>query len=62
MKNAAEMTGRIFAVSYDIAGNGTDAIDMLKNEWISLVDNENVTSSTSYILQNGLPVLHIYGI
>jgi hypothetical protein len=56
------MTGRIFAVSYDIAGNGTDAIDMLKNEWISLVDNENVTSSTSYILQNGLPVLHIYGI
>ena len=62
VKYAAEATGRIFAVSYDIAGNGNDVLTRLKNDWISLVDNENITSSPSYIFQNGLPVLHIFGI
>jgi hypothetical protein len=30
--------------------------------WMSLVDVKRVTESSNYILQNGLPVLHIWGI
>ena len=61
---AAESTGRIFALSYDISGSTiTDAVlDDLKADWIRLVDTENITQSPQYIRQNGLPVLHIFGI
>ncbi|KAL3810211.1 hypothetical protein ACHAXA_006351 [Cyclostephanos tholiformis] len=62
VRDAAEATGRLFAVSYDIAGNGNNVLERLKNDWINLVDNERITSSNQYIHQNGLPVLHVYGI
>ncbi|KAL3806753.1 hypothetical protein ACHAXA_006779 [Cyclostephanos tholiformis] len=62
VRDAAEATGRLFAVSYDIAGNGNDVLERLKNDWINLVDGEGITSSSQYIHQNGLPVLHVYGI
>lgn len=64
VRAAAESTGRVFAVSYNIAGNDLDdnVLDDLKNDWIDLVDNENVTSSGRYIHHNGLPVLRVYGI
>ena len=63
-RRAAELTGRMFALSYDIAGSAiTDAVlDDLKADWIRLVDTENITQSPQYIRQNGLPVLHIYGL
>ena len=61
---AAEATGRIFAVSYNIAGNNIDnsVLDDLKNDWIKLVDEEHITLSNRYLHHNGLPVLRIYGI
>jgi hypothetical protein len=34
----------------------------LKYDWMSLVDVKQILDSSSYILQNGLPVLHIWGI
>ena len=62
VRSAAEATGRVFAVSYDIAGNGNDVIERLKTDWMMLVDVEGITNSSQYIRQNGLPVLHIFGI
>ena len=62
VRRAAEATGRMFAVSYDVTGNGNDVIDDLRDDWIALVDGEGVTGSGSYIRQSGLPVLHIWGI
>ena len=62
VRNAAEATGRKFAVSYDIANNGNEVIERLKADWMYLVDVEGITKSSNYILQNGLPVLHIWGI
>ena len=62
VKAAAEATRRVFAVSYDIAGNGNDVIERLKTDWKMLVDVEGITNSSQYIRQNGLPVLHIFGI
>lgn len=64
VRAAAESTGRVFAVSYNIAGNNLDdsVVDDLKRDWINLVDTEQITSSGRYLRENGLPVLRIYGI
>ena len=62
VRHAARATGRKFAVSYDLAGSTNSAIERLKSDWMYLVDVQNITSSTGYIRQNGLPALHIFGI
>jgi hypothetical protein len=62
VKSAAEATGRVFAVSYDISRTGNDVLESLKSDWMMLVDYEGITNSRQYIRQNGLPVLHIWGI
>ncbi|EED86632.1 predicted protein [Thalassiosira pseudonana CCMP1335] len=67
VRDAAEATGRVFAVSYNIAGTATnlfggDVLDDIKNDWMKLVDNELITSSDRYLRNNGLPVLRIFGI
>jgi hypothetical protein len=62
VRHAAKTTGRKFAVSYDLAGTDNSALAQLKSDWMYLVDGQNITSSAGYIHQNGLPVLHIYGI
>ncbi|KAL7428316.1 hypothetical protein ACHAXH_002375 [Discostella pseudostelligera] len=62
IRKAAESTGRIFAVSYNIAGTTDAILEDLKADWIKLVDDENITQSSQYIRQNGLPILRIYGI
>ena len=64
VRAAAESTGRIFAVSYNIAGNAINesVLDEIKNDWIKLVDDEEISSSDRYLHHNSLPVLRIYGI
>jgi hypothetical protein len=64
VKAAAETTGRVFAVSYNIAGKTLDcnALHDLKADWKRLVDEEKITQSDRYIHHNGRPVLRIYGI
>ena len=64
VRAAAEQTGRVFAVSYNIAGNNVNnsVLDDLKSDWMDLVDNEEITQSGRYLRHNGLPVLRIYGI
>ena len=65
VRDAAELTGRTFAVSYNIAGSdfgGSNVLESLKVDWMRLVDEERITESSSYIHQNGYPVLRIYGI
>jgi|EP00970_Alexandrium_tamarense_P012376 hypothetical protein len=63
VRDAAEASGRVFAVSYNIAGRFSgDVLEDLKNDWMNLVDNELITSSDRYLQHNGLPVLRIYGI
>ena len=64
VRNAAEATGRVFAVSYNIAGNTLDdgVLDALKEDWKKMVDDEVITSSGSYLHHDGRPVLRIYGI
>jgi hypothetical protein len=70
VRAAAEANGRAFAVSYNLAGKdlNDDVLDLLKEDWMMLVDEEKITSSTQYLRHEGriskssLPVLRIYGI
>lgn len=62
VRNAAEAIDQKFAVTQDIAGCNNDVMERLKTDWMSLVDVKSVTESSNYILQNGLLVLHIWGI
>jgi hypothetical protein len=59
VRDAAESTGRVFAVSYNIAGNTLDdsVLDDLIIDWKALVDKEHVTSSSSYLHHNGKAVM-----
>ncbi|KAL3791318.1 hypothetical protein HJC23_006047 [Cyclotella cryptica] len=64
VRAAAEHSGRVFAVSYNISGNNLNntVLDDIKTDWMGLVDNEQITQSGRYLHHNRLPVLRIYGI
>ena len=58
---AATQTGRVWALSYDIAGMPTDRIfDVLTTDWKKMVD-EKVTGDPRYLHQAGKPVVQIWG-
>ena len=59
--HAAEQTGRVWAISFDVAGTPTDRIfDLLTTEWRKLVD-EKITANPRYLHEQGLPVVQIWG-
>jgi hypothetical protein len=62
VRDAANATGRVFAVEYDMSGMPVDRIfDQMVNDWIRLVDQMGITQEPSYLYQDGKPVLGIWG-
>lgn len=61
VRAAATATGRVWALSYDIAGLPTERIfDVLTNDWRKLVDDK-VPQDLRYLHQGGRPVVQIWG-
>jgi hypothetical protein len=61
VRNAAQETGRVWAIAFDIAGMPTDRIvDVLTREWKKLVVT-GVTQDSRYLHEKGLPVVEIWG-
>lgn len=61
VEKAAQQTGRVWALSYDIAGKPTDRIfDLITTDWKRMVD-EGIAKGPRYLHQNGLPVVQIWG-
>jgi hypothetical protein len=59
---AAAEHGRTFAIEYDISGGNRETfVQMLKDDWIYLVDELKVTSHPNYQRHNGKPVVSIWG-
>ncbi len=60
---AARESGRTFAIEYDISGGdpGTFA-QILKDDWVYLVDDLKVTAHPNYQRHNGKPLLSVWGI
>ena len=58
---ASSKTGRVWALSYDIAGTPVENIfDLLITDWKKLVD-DGATKGPRYLHENGLPVVQIWG-
>ncbi len=61
VRTAAHKTGRVWAVSYDIAGMPRERIyDVLVNDWRKLVDDHWIADSR-YLHQGGKPVVQVWG-
>ena len=62
VRNAANRTGRTFALEYDMSGQATNTLfTRLTNDWRWLVDNLHITDDPRYLHHNGKPVLMIWG-
>lgn len=63
VKNAAQQYGRKFYVMYDVSGWGD--LNALKTDWLNTITSSsglNLLSSSAYAMQNGKPVVSIYGL
>jgi hypothetical protein len=62
LRTAAEAYGRKFYIMYDITGWDTFQAD-LKSDWTTHIVNEmHLTDSSAYAMQNGKPVVCIWGL
>jgi len=58
----AETHGRVFAIMYDISGYTTNTlVSKLTNDWLYLVNTQQVTNSPAYLRHQGKPVVAIWG-
>lgn len=67
LKAAAETTGRVFAIEYDLSrdySNLTDdaVVTELQNDWNYLVNTVGVTRSASYLKHKGKPLVSLWGL
>jgi len=59
---AANRTGRVFAVEYDMTGTPPDKLfDLITNDWKRLVDEMKITADPRYLYHDGRPVLAVWG-
>jgi hypothetical protein len=61
VRAAALTTGRVWALSYDIAGLPAERVfDILSSDWKKMVD-EKIAEDPRYLHQSGRPVVQIWG-
>jgi len=59
---AAEKTGRVFAIEYDISGADPRTVAaVLRKDWTYLVSELHVTAHPRYLFHNGKPVVSVWG-
>lgn len=61
---AAEASGRVFYVTYDISTDHPreTMMDEIRKDWRHLVDDLKITASPSYLHDRGKPVLQLWGL
>ena len=59
---AAEASGRLFYLVYDVSGaNAQTAVDDLRKDWSYVVNTLRLTDSPAYLRDHGKPVLELWG-
>ena len=62
VRGAAEASGRVFFVWYDVSESGEGTlVANLQRDWTRLVDQQRITDSASYLHHKGKPLLGIWG-
>src|SRR5207249_6279765 len=60
---AAEASGRVFFVVYDVSGASPDTVtDDIRADWRYLVKELRLTESPAYLRDGGKPVLVLWGV
>jgi hypothetical protein len=63
VRYSCEEHGRVFANMYDMSGGNPASFDEdVKNDWMHLVDDLNITQSPNYLHHQGKPVLSLWGV
>ncbi len=62
VRQAANETGRVYYVEYDMSGmTEADIVPTMTADWQYLVDTLKITADSRYLHHNGLPVVGIFG-
>jgi hypothetical protein len=62
VRAAAEKTGRVYAICYDLSGARDDRlVERLSSDWRKLVDELKVTKDNRYLHHDGKPVVFVWG-
>src|ERR1700694_4094646 len=62
IRSAAESTGRVFFITYDISGAPADTLMAdIRRDWHHLNKDLKVTSSANYLRLGGKPLLELWG-
>jgi len=62
VRTAANETGRVYFVEYDMSGmTEADIVPAITADWQYLANTLKITSDTRYLHHNGLPVVGIFG-
>jgi hypothetical protein len=63
IKQAAERTGRLFYMCYDLNGSDETIVQRMKTDWVYEIEQaRTMTSSPNYATVDGKPVVEIWGI
>lgn len=63
VKNAAEASGRLFYVCYDLNGSDAKIVERLQLDWVYEIEQiRSLTTSPNYATVDGKPVVEIWGI
>lgn len=63
VKNAAERTGRLFYVCYDLNGSDATIVQRMQMDWVYEIEQiRSLPGSPNYATVNGKPVVEIWGI
>jgi hypothetical protein len=61
-REAANRTGRVYYIMYDISGmNPSQIVDILSDDWHYLVDTMKITKDDRYLYHAGKPVVGLFG-
>ncbi len=62
VRAAAEASGRVFYVTYDISGaDPKTVVDDVRKDWQYLNNDLKITASPNYLLDHGKPVVELWG-
>jgi hypothetical protein len=61
-REAANRTGRMFYIMYDMSGSTPEnSIELMSSDWTYLVDTMKITEDDRYLFHHGKPVVGIFG-
>ncbi len=59
---AAEKTGRVYALMYDLSGLASGECSRVYEDWKTLQRTQNIISDAAYLKHNGKPLVAIWGV